>query len=253
MGSLPPTGGYERGRGARVVARARVFLDEAFPIAGASHADVRRYQVIGGALLVDDLPLVNPEKFAGFRGNPKAPESVLLRNNGLHVELVFDRAHPIGARDQAGLADVLLESAVSAIMDFEDSVACVDAQDKVAAYANWLGLMKGDLTAQMDKAGRAFIRKLNPDRDYLAPTGEALSLKGRALLWNRNVGHLMTNPAILDAKGAQVPEGLMDAVITTLIAMHDLKKNPRAAQFGQRVGLYRETENAWAPRGGLYR
>jgi malate synthase len=224
MGSPAPAGGYERGRGARVVARARVFLDEAFPIAGTSHADVRRYFVKDGALLIDDLPLVSPEKFAGFRGNPKAPESVLLRNNGLHVELVFDRAHPIGARDQAGLADVLLESAVSAIMDFEDSVACVDAQDKVAAYANWLGLMKGDLTAQMDKAGRAFIRKLNPDRDYLAPTGEALSLKGRALLWNRNVGHLMTNPAILDAKGAQVPEGLMDAVITTLIAMHDLKK-----------------------------
>ncbi len=145
MGSAPPKGGYERGRGARVIARARVFLDEAFPIEGASHADVRRYYVKDGVLLIDDMPLVSPEKFAGYRGNPKAPDAVLLRNHGLHVELVFDRAHFIGARDQACLADVQMESAVSAIMDCEDSVACVDAEDKVGAYANWLGLMKGDL------------------------------------------------------------------------------------------------------------
>ena len=224
MGSPPAPGGYERGRGARVVARARVFLDDTFPIRGTSHADVRRYQVRDGALLVDDLPLEDPAKFAGYRGNPRAPDAVLLRNNGLHVELVFDRAHFIGSRDQACLADVVLESAVSAIMDCEDSVACVDAEDKVQAYANWLGLMKGDLTAQIDKAGRQSQRMLNPDRDFLAPDGSAMQVKGRALLWVRNVGHLMTTPAILDAAGAEVPEGLMDAMITTLIAMHDLRK-----------------------------
>ncbi|MBP9184548.1 MAG: malate synthase G [Fuscovulum sp.] len=225
MGSAPPKGGYDRGRGARVVARARVFLDEAFPIEGASHADVRRYHVKDGALLVDDLPLVTPTKFVGYRGNPKAPDAVLLRNNGLHVELVFDRAHFIGARDQACLADVQLESAMSAIMDCEDSVACVDAIDKVQAYDNWLGLMTGDLEETFDKGGRPMVRRLAADRDYLAPDGSPLRLKGRALMWVRNVGHLMTNPAILLPDGSEVPEGLMDAMVTTLIAMHDLQKD----------------------------
>ncbi len=225
MGSPPPAGGYERGRGARVVARSRVFLDETFPVEGTSHADARRYYVKDGALLVDDLPLVSPEKFAGYRGNPKAPDAVILRNNGLHVELVFDRAHFIGSRDQACLADVVLESAMTAIMDCEDSVACVDAEDKVGAYANWLGLMKGDLAAMVDKGGKPVTRRLNPDRVCLAPDGSPLELKGRALLWIRNVGHLMTNPAILDADGNGTPEGLMDAAVTTLIALHDLKKN----------------------------
>ena len=224
MGSAPPAGGYERGRGARVVARARVFLDETFPIAGASHADVRRYYVKDGALLVDDLPLVSPGKFVGYKGNPRAPDAILLQNNGLHVELVFDRAHFIGCRDQALLADVQVESAVSAIMDCEDSVACVDAEDKVGAYANWLGLMRGDLAAEIDKGGRTLSRRLNSDRIYTAPDGGMLSVKGRALLWVRNVGHLMTNPAILLPDGSEVPEGLMDALVTTLIAMHDLKK-----------------------------
>ncbi len=224
MGSLPPLGGYERGRGARVVARARVFLDEAFPIAGTSHADVRRYVVKDGALLVDDLPLVDPAKFAGYRGNPKAPDAVLLRNNGLHVELVFDRAHFIGSRDQALLADVQLESALTAIMDCEDSVACVDAEDKVGAYRNWLGLMTGTLSEVFEKSGRTVERRLAADRDYLAPTGEPFTLKGRALMWIRNVGHLMTNPAILLPDGSEVPEGLMDAMVTVAIALHDLKK-----------------------------
>jgi malate synthase len=234
MGSPPPAGGYDRGRGARVVARARVFLDDAFPVAGTSHADARRYHVRDGALLVDDLPLVEPAKFAGYRGNPRAPEAVLLRNHGLHVELVFDRAHPIGARDQAGLADVLLESAVSAIMDCEDSVACVDAQDKVAAYRNWLGLMRGDLAATVANSGRTFDRRLNPDRSYTAPDGSPLTLKGRALMWVRNVGHLMTTPALRDADGREVPEGLMDAMVTVLIAMHDLSKTagPRNSTEG---------------------
>ena len=224
MGSLPPSGGYERGRGARVVARARVFLDEAFPIAGASHADVRRYVVKDGALLVDDLPLVQPEKFAGYRGNPKAPDSILLRNNGLHVELVFDRAHFIGSRDQALLADVQLESALTAIMDCEDSVACVDAEDKVGAYRNWLGLMKGTLSETFQKGGRTVERRLATDREYLDPNGSPFTLKGRALMWVRNVGHLMTNPAILLPDGSEVPEGLMDAMVTVAIALHDLRK-----------------------------
>jgi len=224
MGSLPPSGGYERGRGARVVARARVFLDEAFPIAGTSHADVRRYAVKDGQLLVDDLPLVDPSKFAGYRGNPKAPDAVLLRNNGLHVELVFDRAHFIGSRDQALLADVQLESAMTAIMDCEDSVACVDAEDKVGAYRNWLGLMKGTLSEVFQKGGRQVERRLAADREYLDPNGSPFTLKGRALMWVRNVGHLMTNPAILLPDGSEVPEGLMDAMVTVAIALHDLKK-----------------------------
>lgn len=224
MGSLPPSGGYERGRGARVVARSRVFLDEAFPIAGTSHADVRRYVVKDGALLVDDLPLVDPSKFAGYRGNPKAPDAVLLRNNGLHVELVFDRAHFIGSRDQALLADVQLESALTAIMDCEDSVACVDAEDKVGAYRNWLGLMQGNLSEAFQKGGRTVERRLAADREYLDPQGRPFLLKGRALMWIRNVGHLMTNPAILLPDGSEVPEGLMDAMVTVAIALHDLKK-----------------------------
>ena len=224
MGSPPPAGGYERGRGARVVARTRVFLDEAFPIEGASHADVWRYAVKDCALMVDDLPLVQPQKFVGYRGNPKAPDSILLCNNGLHVELVFDRTHPIGSRDQALLADVVIESALSAIMDCEDSVACVDAEDKVQAYSNWLGLMKGDLQVKMVKGGKSFVRRLNPDVTYTTPNGGELILKSRALLWVRNVGHLMTTPAILDKDGMEIPEGLMDAMITTLIALHDLKK-----------------------------
>ncbi|MDC0657267.1 malate synthase G [Leisingera sp. SS27] len=224
MGTPAPKGGYDKGRGARVVARARVFLDEAFPINGASHADVRRYHVQDGQLLIDDLPLAQPEKFAGYRGNPKAPEAVLLRNNGLHVELLFDRAHAIGARDQAGLADVRLESAMSAIMDCEDSVACVDAADKVQAYSNWLGLMKGDLEAELEKGGKTITRRLNPDFGYSAPDGSAMSVKGRALLWVRNVGHLMTNPAVLDQNGNEAYEGLLDALITVMIAKHDLKR-----------------------------
>ncbi|WP_417523591.1 malate synthase G [Marinovum sp.] len=232
MGSLPPKGGYDRGRGARVVARARVFLDEAFPIEGGSHADARRYHVQDGALLIDDMPLAEPYKFAGYRGHPKAPEAVLLRNHGLHVELVFDRTHMIGARDQAGLADVVIESAVSAIMDCEDSVACVDAEDKVLAYGNWLGLMKGDLEASFQKGGKTITRRLNEDRTYTGPDGEEVTVKGRALLWVRNVGHLMTNPAILTRDGEEIFEGLMDAMVTVLIAKHDLARDSGNSTHG---------------------
>ncbi|PTX54017.1 malate synthase [Litoreibacter ponti] len=233
MGSAPPKGGYDKGRGARVVARARVFLDEAFPLEGTSHADARRYYVHDGALLVDDLPLADPSKFAGYRGHPKAPDAVLLKNNGLHVELVFDRTHMIGSRDQAGLADVVMESAVSAIMDCEDSVACVDAEDKVQAYGNWLGLMRGDLTEEVSKGGKTFTRALNPDRVYTGPDGGELSVKGRALMLVRNVGHLMRNPAILTRDGEEIFEGLMDAMVTTLIAMHDLGKSEGARNSTQ--------------------
>jgi malate synthase len=225
MGSLPPKGGYDRGHGSRVVARTRVFLDQAFPIAGGSHADVSRYYVDKGVLLIDDMPLETPAKFVGYRGNPKAPDAILLRNNGMHVELVFDRAHMIGSRDQALLADVRLESAVSAIMDCEDSVACVDGEDKVEAYSNWLGLMQGNLEASFQKGGKTQTRRLNDDLAYTAPDGSELVVKGRALLWIRNVGHLMTNPAVLDRDGNEAYEGLLDGIITSLIAMHDLKRD----------------------------
>ena len=224
MGSTPPKGGYDKGRGARVVARARVFLDQAFPLNDLSHADARRYHIKGGMLLVDDQPLLEPEKFVGYTGHPRAPDAVVLRNNGLHVQLVFDRTHTIGSRDQAGLADVRLESAISAIMDCEDSVACVDAEDKIVAYSNWLGLMNGDLEDTFEKAGEMLTRRLNPDLTLTGPEGSEVTLKGRALMLVRNVGHLMSNPAIQDRDGNEVFEGLMDAMITTLIAMHDLQR-----------------------------
>ena len=226
MGTPIPAGGYDKGRGARVVAKARVFLDEAFPVSGGSHADAQRYHVEGGQLLVDDMPLSDPSKFVGYRGHPKAPDGILLVNHGLHVELVFDRTHPIGSRDQAGLADVQMESAISAIMDCEDSVACVDAEDKVDAYGNWLGLMQGNLEETFEKGGRQMTRRLAGDRSYITPDGKGeLSLKGRALMLVRNVGHLMTNPAILTRDGEEIFEGLMDGMITTLIAMHDLARD----------------------------
>ncbi|WP_298297424.1 malate synthase G [uncultured Litoreibacter sp.] len=224
MGTPASKGGYDKGRGARVVARARVFLDEAFPLEGTSHADARRYSVRDGALMVDDMPLASPEKFVGYRGHPKAPDAILLKNNGLHVELVFDRTHMIGSRDQAGLADVVMESAMSAIMDCEDSVACVDAEDKVLAYGNWLGLMRGDLEETLEKGGKTITRVLNGDRTYTGPDGGKVVVKGRALMLVRNVGHLMTNPAVLDRDGGEIYEGLMDALVTTLIAMHDLQR-----------------------------
>ena len=225
MGRSPQDKGYDRGHGSRVVARTRVFLDDTFPITGASHGDVRRYAVERGALMIDDALLMIPDQFVGYTGNPKAPDTILLCNNGLHVEMVFDRASVIGSRDRALLADVRMESAVSAIMDCEDSVACVDAEDKVLAYGNWLGLMRGDLEAVLTKNGKTVTRKLNPDIAYTAPNGEAATLKGRALLWIRNVGHLMTNPAVLDRDGNEAYEGLMDAMITTLIAKHDLAQD----------------------------
>jgi malate synthase len=200
---------------------------------------------------VDDLPLVNPEKFIGYRGNPRAPEAVLLKNNGLHVELVFDRAHMIGARDQAGLADIQLESALTAIMDCEDSVACVDAEDKVVAYRNWLGLMQGTLTANFDKGGKSVTRALNEPRGFTAAQGGHVDLRGTALLWIRNVGHLMTTPAILDPEGREIGEGIMDAVLTTLIALHDLrrdgaKNSPKGSVYVVKPKMHGPEEVAFA-------
>ena len=232
MGAFDQAEGYDRGRGARVVARARVFLDNAFPIIGASHADVKRYYVSDKQLLVDDLPLVSPEKFIGYSGNPKAPNSVLLKNNGLFVVLVFDRAHVVGSRDQAGLADVRIESALSAIIDLEDSVACVDGEDKVNAYSTWLGLMKGDLTSEFEKNGKKVVRCLNSDLFFISPSGDDFSIRARALLWIRNVGHLMTTPAVLDSNGDEIFEGLLDAMVTTMLGMHDLKKADGNSRHG---------------------
>ncbi|HAE49411.1 MAG TPA: malate synthase G, partial [Tistrella mobilis] len=234
MGSLPPSGGFDMGRAGEVVAKAKAFLDETFPVSGGSHADAAGYTIEDGALLVDGKPLATPAQFAGYRGAAAGPEAVLLTNNGLHVELVIDRAHFIGKEDKAGLADVLMEAAVSAIMDCEDSVACVDGEDKTLAYANWLGLMKGDLQDSFEKGGKTVTRSLHGDRVYTAPDGSERVLKGRALMLVRNVGHLMTNPAILLEDGSEIFEGLMDAMVTTLVARHDLAKGagPRNSTEG---------------------
>jgi malate synthase len=226
MGDAPLHADYEPARGARVIAWAKAFLDEAAPLSGASHADVTAYAVQGGAL-VAHVPdgargLANRDQFAGHRGAAEAPEAIILCNNGLHIEMVIDRDHPIGASDGAGVADVRLEAALSTIMDLEDSVATVDAEDKVQAYRNWLGLMKGDLSEPVSKGGRTFTRALNPDVSFTAPDGQARSLRGRSLMLVRNVGLLMSTPAVLDDTGAQVPEGIIDALVTGAIALHDV-------------------------------
>ncbi len=228
MGDAPGPGGYDPVRGARVIAWAKRFLDEVVPLASGSHADVTGYRVEGGALQAVTAQgargLADPKAFAGHRGAASDPAAVLLRHHGLHLEISIDRQHSIGRGDAAGVADVLLEAAVTTIMDCEDSVAAVDAEDKALAYRNWLGLMKGDLVEPVAKGGSRFDRKLNPDRDYTGPDGKAFSLKGRSLMLVRNVGHLMTNPAVLDRDGREVGEGLLDAMCTVLIAMHDLRK-----------------------------
>ena len=209
--------GYDAARGAQVIGWAKSFLDQAVPLASGSWAD----------LASDDIQLADPAQYRG-----KSEKGRLFRHNGLHIEVVFDSTHPIGRDDPAGIADVILESALTTICDLEDSVAAVDAEDKVAAYANWLGLMQGDLSDTFEKNGAVMTRTLNPDRSYTAPDGSRFTLPGRSLLFVRNVGHLMTTPAVLLADGQEAPEGMLDGIITTLIALHDLKREGGNSRAG---------------------
>ena len=212
IAGTPAGKGYDSDRGGKVIAWAKSFLDKVVPLAAGSWAEFA-----GG-----EPVLADPGQLAG-----RAGDNLLFRHNGLHIEVVIDRTHPIGATDPAGIADVILESALTAIVDLEDSVAAVDAEDKVAAYDNWLGLMKGDLTASFDKGGRKVMRTLEGDREYIAPDGSPLALQGRSLLFVRNVGHLMTTPAVRLADGSEAPEGILDGIMTSLIALHDLNGNGR--------------------------
>jgi malate synthase len=220
-------GGYNPVRGQRVIETVRTFLDEALPLDGASHRDVTAYTVTAGGLAAQTphgpVALKDESAFAGYAGDPAAPDRVLLRHHGLHVELVIDRSGAIGAGDPAGVQDVVAESAITTIVDFEDSIAAVDAEDKTLAYRNWLGLNTGTLTASVAKGGRSFTRRLEPDRTYLDAGGTPFTLPGRALLLVRNVGHLMTTDAVLDADGAEVFEGILDAVVTTVSALPGLR------------------------------
>ncbi len=249
--AIPDTGGAEKGkgynpvRGARVIEFARNVLDQNAPLASGSHKDATGYRVEGGQLVValagGSTGLKEPSQFVGFQGEAGAPSSVLLQHNGLHIDIIIDRATAIGKVDAAGISDLVLEAALSTILDLEDSVAVVDADDKVLAYGNWLGILKGTLTEEVSKGGKTFTRGLNPDRVYTAASGSGEErLHGRSLMFVRNVGHLMTNPAILYKNDAgsdkEIPEGIMDAVITTAIAIHDLKASPGGGIRNSRTG-----------------
>ncbi len=247
LGDAPQGGGYDPERGRRVIEWGRAFLDEIAPLSGGSHSEVSEYRIEDGRLVTDKGGLADPSLLAGWRGE----EAILLRHHELHVEIVLDRTHPIGREDKAGVADILLESALTAIMDGEDSVAAVDAGEKIQVYRNWLGLMKGDLSARFPKGGCEVERHLTPDRDYEAPGGSSLTLRGRALMLVRNVGHLMTNPMIrIDGEEAQ--EGLADAVLTALIALHDLRgrraNSPAGALYIVKPKMHGPEEAAFANR-----
>jgi malate synthase len=222
--------GYNQVRGDKVIAYARDFLNEAAPLAAGNQADSTKYAIEGGKLVVtlkdgSVTGLKDEAQLQGYTGDAAAPTGILLKNNGLRFEIQIDASSPIGSTDAAGVKDVLMESALTTIMDCEDSVACVDGADKVVTYGNWLGLMKGDLAEEVSKGGKTFTRTMNADREYTGLDGETFTVKGRSMLFVRNVGHLMTNPAILLADGSEVPEGIMDGMMTTMIAMHDLKGN----------------------------
>ena len=230
--AIPETGGAGKGpgynptRGEKVIAYARDVLDLAAPLAGGSHKDARGYSIRDGVLVAvmgdGVIGLADPGQYVGYTGPLEAPAAILLVNNGLHIEIQIDKSHPIGSADPAGIKDLLMEAALTTIMDCEDSVAAVDAADKVVAYSHWLGLMQGTLTEEVAKGGRSFTRAMNPDRSYATPGGGTLTLPGRSLMFIRNVGHLMTNPAILLEDGSEIPEGIMDAVVSVAIAKHDL-------------------------------
>jgi malate synthase len=233
--AIPEKDGAEKGksynpvRGAAVIAWGRKFLDESVPLKAGSWAEAGKLAVKDGRLNVGAAELADPAQFVGYRGEAAAPSSVLLRKNGLHIEIIIDEAHMIGKTDAAGIADLVIEAALTTIMDCEDSIAAVDAEDKVVVYRNWLGLMKGDLSEEISKGGKTFTRSLNPDRTCTAPDGGEITLPGRSLMLVRNVGHLMTNPAIVDRDGNEIPEGIMDAAITALIALNDVGPNGRRA------------------------
>ena len=246
---IPPHNGAERTsaynpvRGARVIGYARNFLDRHCPLTTGSHAEAKAYTIVSGALQVSLLNgekcgLEEPAQLRGYCGKATAPTSVLLRHNGLHIEIQIDPTSPIGATDIAGVKDVVLEAALTTIQDCEDSVAAVDAEDKAIAYGNWLGLMRGDLKDKFDKGGKTLTRRLNADRHFTAPDGGELILPGRSLMFVRNVGHLMTNPAILDANGAEIPEGILDGMFTAMIALHDLNKGQDAARNSRQGSVY---------------
>ena len=241
-GDLSPAGAYNPVRGAEVIRRSKALLDEMAPLDGVAHGDVTAYRVVDGALVAEHgggaAALKNPEKFVGYRGAADAPEAVLLKNNDLHAEIWIDASHNIGKDDPAHVADVFLESAVTTIMDCEDSVAAVDGEDKVETYRNLLGLLRRDLSVDMEKGGKTMTRRLADNRRYTTPDGGELVLSGLSLMLIRNVGHLMTNPAILDDRGDEIPEGIMDAVMTGLLAKHDLTKTDAAAKNSPSGSVY---------------